>query len=115
MSAQGALSVGRSQMVLCGYGNCQPTTWTREVPVQVHNPPPFIGFHTEWVKEVVTGVVATAGAFVLGCSFAVVGLYVAVDLTAPGEGSLNVGGNQYAITCIASGVSSLLSSLNWKI
>jgi hypothetical protein len=55
-------------MVLCGYGNCQPTTWTREVPVQVFAPTPS-GDETVWVKETLTpngryGVFPVAFAFV---------------------------------------------------
>lgn len=101
------------QMIICGYGNCQPTTWTRQVQVVVYRKAPLAP-ETVWVKEVVNGVVTGGGVFATGCVVAVLGAAVAA-LVAPETSGLNIGGNVYAVSCISTGVSSALTWLSWKI
>lgn len=90
-------------MVFCGYGNCQPTTWTREVPVDVFAPTPS-GDETVWVKETLTSVTTVAGTFVTGCVVAV-GLLGLVTYVSGGTSAVvDLPGDVTTLTCVTNGL-----------
>ena len=101
------------QMILCGYGNCQPTTWTREVQVQIFAPTPS-GSETVWVKEVVNGVLTKSGFEAEQCVLGMAGTVIITAVVGGPESVFTLGSQEYAMGCAASALVSTLAKLVWN-
>lgn len=101
------------QMIVCGYGNCQPTTWTREVPVQIFAPTPS-GTETVWVNEIITTANSVSGTLVTGCGWGVAS-FVGLTIVTRGESAaLNLGGDEVILSCVSGGITDAARSvLTW--